>query len=182
MALPQQCLTIVLYTKANNSWKLGDFSLTAVYGGRDDHILNADKLRWSHGQRPPEVVVGSPTFNNKVDIWGIGCLFYELITGDRLFRGDWEVRDYAKRGEEPSDVPQTISMVSRYMNETLANRPWREKIQPKQYFLHIFAVEPSHRPTASQLITEIEEILDPGRRKRLCRSKTRKQGDDGHSV
>ena len=149
---------VVLYFSAQSAWKLGDFSLTAMRGGRDENIQNTDTLRWTDGQRPPEIA-SSSSFNNKVDIWGIGCIFYELITGDRLFRGDWELRDYANRREEPSDVPQTISRIAKYMNETLAPLPWRSRIKPKQYFLHIFAVQPSQRPTARELVAEIETIL-----------------------
>jgi serine/threonine protein kinase len=32
--------------------------------------------------------VGSSTYSHRVDIWAIGCIFVELVTGRALFTGD----------------------------------------------------------------------------------------------
>jgi len=41
------------------------------------------------------------TFNNKVDIWGLGCIAYEILTRKKAFESDWETIQYALRGGEP---------------------------------------------------------------------------------
>lgn len=41
--------------------------------------------RW---YRAPELLVGSSTYDHKVDVWAIGCIFAELVTGRALFAGD----------------------------------------------------------------------------------------------
>lgn len=40
--------------------------------------------RW---YRAPEILLGSNTYNKSVDIWSIGCILAELITGKSLFPG-----------------------------------------------------------------------------------------------
>jgi serine/threonine protein kinase len=35
-----------------------------------------------------------PSYTNKVDIWSIGCILYELATGTRAFQSDWAVLSY----------------------------------------------------------------------------------------
>lgn len=41
--------------------------------------------RW---YRAPELLVGDPHYGKAVDVWAIGCIFIELITGKPLFPGD----------------------------------------------------------------------------------------------
>jgi len=41
--------------------------------------------RW---YRAPELLVGAPAYTHSVDVWAIGCIFVELITGSALFSGD----------------------------------------------------------------------------------------------
>lgn len=44
--------------------------------------------RW---YRAPELLVGSSTYDHKVDVWAIGCIFAELVTGRALFAGDSDI-------------------------------------------------------------------------------------------
>lgn len=48
------------------------------------HIANQVVTLW---YRAPELLLGSTTYSNKVDIWSIGCIFAEMITGRALFTG-----------------------------------------------------------------------------------------------
>jgi cyclin-dependent kinase-like len=41
--------------------------------------------RW---YRAPELLVGDTNYGKEVDVWAIGCIFVELITGRPLFAGD----------------------------------------------------------------------------------------------
>lgn len=53
--------------------------------------------RYSQGTssyRAPELLDDEPTFTNKVDIWALGCILYELAKGKVAFREDWVVRQY----------------------------------------------------------------------------------------
>ena len=37
--------------------------------------------------RPPDVLLGSVDYSTSIDMWGVGCIFAEMITGKPLFPG-----------------------------------------------------------------------------------------------
>ncbi|GAT27267.1 serine/threonine-protein kinase Pef1 [Aspergillus luchuensis] len=37
--------------------------------------------------RPPDVLLGSRTYNTSIDIWSVGCIMAEMYTGSALFAG-----------------------------------------------------------------------------------------------
>ena len=37
--------------------------------------------------RAPELLLGSQTFNNKIDLWAIGCIMMEMLHGVAAFKG-----------------------------------------------------------------------------------------------
>lgn len=37
--------------------------------------------------RPPELLLGSDHYGPEVDMWSVGCIFAELLTGKPLFPG-----------------------------------------------------------------------------------------------
>lgn len=44
--------------------------------------------RW---YRSPELLTGDPRYGKEVDIWAIGCLFAEMMTGEPLFPGESDI-------------------------------------------------------------------------------------------
>ena len=44
--------------------------------------------RW---YRAPELLVGDTSYGRAVDIWAIGCLFSEMLTGEPLFPGESDI-------------------------------------------------------------------------------------------
>ena len=37
--------------------------------------------------RPPDVLLGSTEYSTPIDMWGVGCIFYEIASGRPLFPG-----------------------------------------------------------------------------------------------
>ncbi|XP_043530431.1 cyclin-dependent kinase-like 2 [Chiloscyllium plagiosum] len=68
--------------------KLCDFgfarSLTAPGEMYTDYIAT----RW---YRAPELLVGDTKYGKPVDVWAVGCLVMEMLTGEPLFPGDSEI-------------------------------------------------------------------------------------------
>jgi serine/threonine protein kinase len=53
----------------------------------------------TNGYRAPELVRGiKKVFTNKVDIWAIGCIFYEMVFRRRAFYEDYATLNYSFEG------------------------------------------------------------------------------------
>ncbi|WVO14693.1 hypothetical protein L204_102331 [Cryptococcus depauperatus] len=64
--------------------KIGDFGLARAFGVPVNTFSNEVVTLW---YRAPDVLLGSRTYSTSIDIWSVGCIFAEMITGYPLFRG-----------------------------------------------------------------------------------------------
>ena len=83
----------MLYSRRDDCWKLADFGSAAE--GTSKHL---NTTRWSRGTacyRAPEVVTDG-RYDTKADIFALGCVIYEILTGLKLFSDDWAVHEYAQ--------------------------------------------------------------------------------------
>ena len=61
--------------------------------------------RW---YRAPELLVGGKNYNFSVDIWSVGCLLGELLTGKPLFPGNNDADTLAKIVKLCGNIPQEL--------------------------------------------------------------------------
>jgi serine/threonine protein kinase len=97
-ALFMQMLTnpSVLYSHGDQAWKIADFGLTTE--GTSGRAHTTHYSRGTSSYRAPELVeYDKRTYTNKVDIWAIGCILYELVLGRKAFRTDDAVNVYARQ-------------------------------------------------------------------------------------
>jgi tetratricopeptide (TPR) repeat protein len=85
-------LISVLYCRQTKLWKIADFGLTAKATSR--LAITTLLSRGTAGYRAPELLKHSK-FTNKVDIWALGCIIYELAMGRRAFSDDFAVQSYS---------------------------------------------------------------------------------------
>ena len=68
--------------------KVGDFGLARSVANTKDGsspvLTDYVATRW---YRAPEILLGSTKYSKAVDIWSLGCIFAELLTGKPLFPG-----------------------------------------------------------------------------------------------
>uniref|UniRef100_A0AAR2IZ27 cyclin-dependent kinase n=1 Tax=Pygocentrus nattereri TaxID=42514 RepID=A0AAR2IZ27_PYGNA len=64
--------------------KLADFGLARAKSVPTKTYSNEVVTLW---YRPPDVLLGSTEYTTSIDMWGVGCIFYEMITGRPLFPG-----------------------------------------------------------------------------------------------
>ncbi|XP_017857039.1 PREDICTED: cyclin-dependent kinase 1-like [Drosophila arizonae] len=68
--------------------KLADFGLGCCFQLPVRALTHEVVTLW---YRAPEILMGCPRYACPVDIWSIGCIFFEMITKRPLFRGDSEI-------------------------------------------------------------------------------------------
>ncbi|XP_028968528.1 cyclin-dependent kinase 16 [Galendromus occidentalis] len=69
--------------------KLADFGLARAKSVPIKTFSNEVVTLW---YRPPDVLLGETNYNTSIDMWGVGCIFYEMADGRPLFPGI-DVRD-----------------------------------------------------------------------------------------
>ncbi|KAJ8262182.1 hypothetical protein GJAV_G00163430 [Gymnothorax javanicus] len=68
--------------------KLCDFGFARTMAAPGEVYTDYVATRW---YRAPELLVGDTKYGKAVDVWAIGCLFMEMLTGDPLFPGDSDI-------------------------------------------------------------------------------------------
>eukprot|EP00456_Euglypha_rotunda_P025000 TRINITY_DN2031_c0_g1_i10.p1 TRINITY_DN2031_c0_g1~~TRINITY_DN2031_c0_g1_i10.p1 ORF type:complete len:157 (+),score=14.72 TRINITY_DN2031_c0_g1_i10:437-907(+) len=113
--------------------KLADFGLARGFGIPVKKYTHEVVTLW---YRPPDVLLGSTQYSTPVDIWGVGCIFAEMVTGRPLFCGasdpDQLVKIFKYLGTPtPRDWPDIVKLpgykpdLPRYKGESL------EKVVPR---------------------------------------------------
>jgi serine/threonine protein kinase len=93
----------------------------------------------SSGYRAPELMdSGRKRYTNKVDVWSMGCILYEIATGNRAFEDDWEVLQYRYSGKSKNIVFEET--FDSHSSETIAN-----------HVVEMLQISSSARPSASAL-------------------------------
>lgn len=54
-------------------------------------MLRLSKISICRWYRSPELLAGDPRYGKEVDIWAVGCLYAEMMTGDPLFPGESDI-------------------------------------------------------------------------------------------
>ena len=138
----------MLYSSKHKLWKLADFGLSVEGSSKTNRLTTSAK--GTPGYRSPELLDFVPgesaQHTNRVDIWAMGCILYQLVTGTQLFISDSAVVYYvysAKSLEVPldntfdADSTQTIT----------------------KYIVDMLQVKPGERPSAATLSMEFNRHL-----------------------
>ena len=82
----------VLYSVRSNNWKIADFGFTAEGSSK---IIISTLSRGTTSYRAPELLQEDPLYTRKVDVWAVGCILYEVVTKQKRFGSDWQVKEYS---------------------------------------------------------------------------------------
>ncbi|KAE8659384.1 putative serine/threonine-protein kinase [Hibiscus syriacus] len=72
--------------------KLGDFGLANILTSKNKHRLTSRVVTLWY--RPPELLMGSTSYEASVDLWSVGCVFAELLIGKPILKGRTEANLY----------------------------------------------------------------------------------------
>lgn len=82
-----------LLISKDNIMKIGDFGLARGYGIPVKNYTHEVVTLW---YRPPDVLLGNKNYGTSVDMWSIGCIFAEMVSGKPLFAGKNETDQLKK--------------------------------------------------------------------------------------
>ena len=92
----------------NPKLKLLDLGNTEIVSNKNDEEI------YTRSYRPPENIING-TFDTKSDIWVIGCMLYELITGDVIF--DFDNCDKVDIDKDRFHLAQMYSLLGKMPKE-----------------------------------------------------------------
>ena len=144
-------LTSIVLGLSGNIWKIADFGSTVA--GTSKRLQRTDRSRGTSGYRAPELLRDPPNagFNNKVDIWSFGCIIWALITGEHVFRDDWDTRDY----EQSAEI-KTLAQVRYTPGTNLDAR----MVELADLVLSMLRKNWQDRPAATAILEMLETILE----------------------
>jgi len=70
--------------------KIADFGLARAKSVPSHTYSHEVVTLW---YRPPDVLLGSTCYTTSLDLWGVGCIFLEMVTGAPAFAGVRDVHD-----------------------------------------------------------------------------------------
>ena len=92
-------ITLVVVKALNQEpavWKLIDFGCASE--GTFKSLVPATGTKGTRLYLSPEMSRGD-SFTNKVDVWGLGCILYELCTGSKAFQSQSSLYHYVNSTE-----------------------------------------------------------------------------------
>ncbi|EAY23209.1 CMGC family protein kinase [Trichomonas vaginalis G3] len=143
--------------------KLGDFG----YAFKGDPSLKKSTNVITPSYRPPEILLGDQYYLFPSDIWSVGCVIYELLTGKALFRPEnFTVESQLDKilsiigtpsNEEIKTkfsvaVPTNINHYDSCLHNYLINEISDEFSEFRELLEKILIFNPENRLTASQLL------------------------------
>ncbi|PAV81000.1 hypothetical protein WR25_25979 [Diploscapter pachys] len=103
--------------------KLGDFGLARARSVPTKTYSNEVVTLW---YRPPDVLLGSTDYSTHIDMWGVGCILFEMVSGRALFPG-------STPDEQISLIFRTLGAPRPDIHPTLFNRATLQQYMNRKY-------------------------------------------------
>lgn len=147
---PENCLV----NSESLELKLSDFGSVSPIANRTK-FTEYVATRW---YRAPECIITTGAYGPAVDIWAIGCVFYELLTTRPLFPGKHQLDQLNKihsiLGSPSSDYMDKFQSKNENENQD------QEQIKPKCDLRFVFPIQKQKQPFETLLPNTSPEIVD----------------------
>ncbi|XWS40922.1 hypothetical protein CRYUN_Cryun17cG0037700 [Craigia yunnanensis] len=138
--------------------KLGDFGLANILTSRNRQQLTSRVVTLWY--RPPELLMGSTSYEVSVDLWSVGCVFAELLMGKPILKGRTEVEQLHKIFKLCGSPPDEYWKKIRLPHSTMfkPHHPYESSLRERckdisssamNLLETLLSVEPHKRGTAS---------------------------------
>ena len=116
--------------------KIADFGLSRPFYWNDTTLTNEILTLW---YRAPEILLGSRSYELPVDIWSIGCVFYEVVHRKPFLTGDCEI-DQIFRIFETFGTPNEFNWPDAFQLPYMKNTFPKFKSSQLQFVIEIFSI------------------------------------------
>lgn len=90
--------------------KLSDFGISkAAVGTGLEELTRSGEFLGTPTHMAPEQVLGAKTLGPEADLYGVGIMLFELLTGELPFSGDTPLQVALKHLHEPPPAPRTLN-------------------------------------------------------------------------
>jgi serine/threonine protein kinase len=90
--------------------KIGDLGFS-----KSVNSLTSSRYPGTANYMSPEIIKQEKSYTNKIDVWSLGCVVYELITLQKLFDGtnEFDIKMKIMSGELtlPSDIDPSLGRI-----------------------------------------------------------------------
>lgn len=137
--------------------KLADFGLARAKSVPSHTYSHEVVTLW---YRPPDVLLGSKDYTTSLDMWGVGCIFVEMVTGIALFPGMRDTIDQLNKiwqivGTATEESWPGVTRLPEYNTDSFVNYP------PQR--LGVVAPKLLSIPGAESLATELVQSVPKNR-------------------
>lgn len=170
------CGHFVLYCYHDQFWKIADFGLASE--GTSKKAQTTRYARGTSSYRAPELI-REEKYTNKVDIWAVGCIFYEVLFKEKAFSNDYAISQFAQ-DNHPSERPLKLPFEKAMLHYEISNDI--EKGISELLYATI-RIDPSCRPAANDIrgtISEFRKMEAPSEPTFECREELQ-QGHETES-
>ncbi|KAJ8040924.1 Serine/threonine-protein kinase Nek8 [Holothuria leucospilota] len=122
----------ILMNKTRDVVKTGDFGISKILSSKSKAVTVVGTPCYIS----PELCEGKP-YNQKSDIWAVGCILYELLTLKKAF--------------EASTLP---ALVMKIMRGSVAPVSDRYSVHIRKLLMNMLQQDPDKRPTTNQVMAE----------------------------
>ena len=129
-----------LFLTADSSIKIGDFGISKQLNSENEY---AKTQTGTMVYMAPEIINGEK-YNNKVDLWSLGCIIHELCTLNYCFNSDTN--------------SGLIKNISKSNHEKIKKEIYSEKLQ--ELIDKLLNVEYQKRPDIEQIINFVKNCMD----------------------
>lgn len=165
-----------LFLARTGELKLGDFGIARDINSAD--ITMTGLTVGTHSYMPPEQITGSPHIDGKADLYSLGCVLFEMLTGRKPFQADNFAHLFEQHLHAPPprvrefapDCPQQMDdIVDQLLEKKPEQRPFNARAV-QGVMLQLLAADAPH-PERGDRDVAAAAIIDPGQ-ERLTRKLT----------
>jgi len=144
-----------LLLNKNCDLKICDLGLARGYDKETENLTEYVVTRW---YRAPEVILNSSMYSKQIDVWGVGCIFAELLGRAPLFPGE----DYLDQVQRVIGVLGTPTTEDMHFISNPAARRFINKL-PKREKVKFSTLYPKANPVALDLLEKML-VFNPDKR------------------